>query len=232
MTQKLNFLFRELLIKVNYKPIKNYYLRARGGCIEVSSPMHKSKLEIEDLLKLYYARLKQKLIQQAPETSDDLLGIHLLGVNYPISHKKIIKSENSIAIVNDVCEIYSSTTITIKMQQQLIQNLHRQVSSELFPKLLKERFTFFAQRGYDLPKLSIKTMRSRWGSYSKHTHRIHLNMTLIQLDMKLIDYVVVHELCHLIEQNHSSRFYALMNNFLPNWRDLRNQLNQFSSILR
>ena len=75
-------------------------------------------------------------------------------------------------------------------------------------------------------------MRTRWGSYSLAVNKVNLNLALVKLDIKLIDYVVVHELCHIIEQNHSSRVYALMNKILPNWKELKQELNSFSHILR
>lgn len=229
--QKLIFQFRELMVEVNYKPIKNCYLRVRRDYIEVNSPMHKTRVEIENLLEIYYSKLKQKLIQAKVPLENNKLSMNLLGINYPIQHKVATKNKNSIVIVDGICEISFTAGVNSEIQGQLIQKLQRKLAADLFPKLIQQLFTYFAQNNYATPKLSIKVMRSRWGSYSKHTHRIHLNLALIQLEEKLIDYVIVHELCHLIEQNHSSRFYMLMSKFLPNWHELRTELNQFSSIL-
>lgn len=233
MTQELLFQFRDLMVKVNYKPIKNCYLRVRGDYVEVSSPIRKTQLEIEHLLELYYFKLKKQFakVQSSSIGVNDKLSMNLLGVNYPIQQKTSINSKDAIVIIGGVCEILSTSLTTPEMQHKLIQNLHRKYAIDLFPKLIQQRFIYFAQQNYSLPKLSIKVMRSRWGSYSRHTHRIHLNLALIQLEEKLIDYVVVHELCHLIEQNHSSRFYKLMSKFLPNWHELRTELNQLSYIL-
>lgn len=233
--QNLTFQFRELTVEVIYKPIKHCYLRIRSnGNVEISSSPHKNRAELEALINLYYSRLKQKLnkIQSkllgraAPEAS-----LSLLGVNYPIQQQVGLMASNSIIIDDGVCQIHLFHNATATVQQGLIQTFYQQAAVKLFPELLHQRFAYFADQGYSMPKLSIKAMRTRWGSYSLHTHRIHLNRALIQLEQRLIDYVVVHELCHLIEQNHSVRFYALMSQFLPNWRELRIQLNQFSDIL-
>lgn len=99
-------------------------------------------------------------------------------------------------------------------------------AKELFTKLLLQRFSYFSTIGYALPKLSIKRMKSRWGSYSLKTHTIHLNLELLRYPQALIDYVVVHELCHLVHHNHGKGFYVLLGSILPNWYELKQQLNQ------
>ena len=58
--------------------------------------------------------------------------------------------------------------------------------------------------------------------------KIILNLKLIQVPKKLIDYVIIHELCHLREHNHSRSFYELLERILPNWHDLRQQLNRYN----
>jgi len=68
-------------------------------------------------------------------------------------------------------------------------------------------------------------MKARWGSCSGGG-RVTLNLRLMQVNTDLIDYVILHELCHLKELNHSKRFYALMTRILPDWRDKRHTLNR------
>lgn len=74
-------------------------------------------------------------------------------------------------------------------------------------------------------KLTIRLMKTRWGSCSGGG-RVTLNLRLIQADTDLIDYVILHELCHLRELNHSKRFYDLMTHILPDWREQRRLVNQ------
>ena len=235
MIQNLVFQFRELTVEVIYKPIKHCYLRIRSnGHVEISSSPHKKPAELEDLIRRCYPKLKQKLnkiqgVLQKKITPESNLS--LLGVNYPIQQQIGLTADNSIRIVDGMCQISLRSASSLEDQKILIEKFYQQTAAKFFTELLQQRFTYFAKRGYSLPRLSIKTMRTRWGSYSLQTHRIHLNRALIQLERSLIDYVVVHELCHLVEQNHSSRFYALMSDFLPNWLELRAKLNQSSHIL-
>jgi predicted metal-dependent hydrolase len=78
--------------------------------------------------------------------------------------------------------------------------------------------------GIPFPELWVRPMKNRWGSCTA-SGRILLNLKLIQVPKDLIDYVILHELCHLKEHNHSSRFYELLNRVLPAWREARRKLN-------
>jgi predicted metal-dependent hydrolase len=69
-------------------------------------------------------------------------------------------------------------------------------------------------------------MKTRWGSCG-HSGRILLNPRLVQTPLSCIDYVILHELCHLKEHNHSKEYYQLLDQVLPTWRDRRQKLNQF-----
>lgn len=80
-----------------------------------------------------------------------------------------------------------------------------------------------------LPPLTIRRMKTRWGSCSRDG-KIILNLRLIQAPIPYIDYVIVHELCHLKEHNHSKRYYALLDTTMPDWRDWRQRLNGYELL--
>ena len=77
----------------------------------------------------------------------------------------------------------------------------------------------------DYPEWTIRQMETRWGSCTPEG-KILLNLKLIQVPKVYIDYVVMHELCHLKEPNHGPRFYELLNRVMPDWRKKREQLNR------
>jgi predicted metal-dependent hydrolase len=68
-------------------------------------------------------------------------------------------------------------------------------------------------------------MRTKWGTCSVESKRIWLNLELSKKPENCLEYIVVHELVHLLERTHNERFVAYMDVFLPNWRLLRDQLN-------
>ena len=82
----------------------------------------------------------------------------------------------------------------------------------------------FVQFNLAAPTLEIRRMKSRWGSCTR-AGKITLNLRLMHVAKTEIDYVIVHELCHLVEHNHSKRYYALLDRMLPDWREHRQRLN-------
>ncbi|MCQ6260404.1 M48 family metallopeptidase [Alcanivorax sp. MM125-6] len=87
----------------------------------------------------------------------------------------------------------------------------------LFQARIEQLFPWFAARGHRLPVLRVKKMRTRWGSLSQRGY-INLSLLLMQYPLAVIDYVVMHELCHLEHMNHGPGFHALMDRRMPDWR--------------
>ena len=73
---------------------------------------------------------------------------------------------------------------------------------------------------------SIRKMKNRWGSCNSKTNKLSFNLELIKKNPQCINYIVVHELVHTIEPSHNDNFKELMDNYLPNWRGLRDLLNR------
>lgn len=73
--------------------------------------------------------------------------------------------------------------------------------------------------GVRCTKWQIREMKTRWGSCTVNTGQIRINLRLAKKPEVCLEYVVVHELCHLLEPSHNQRFHSLMDGFLPDWRD-------------
>lgn len=73
--------------------------------------------------------------------------------------------------------------------------------------------------------LRFREMKSRWGSCNVQTGAITLNTRLVHFSPRCLEYVLIHELCHLHEPAHNEHFHALMDRFYPSWREVRNELN-------
>lgn len=109
---------------------------------------------------------------------------------------------------------------------------YRERAAEVFDEALRRHFGWFAARGHRPPIIRIRSMVSRWGSLSAPVprrgaaapRRMSLNLELIRAPLECIDYVVVHELCHLEERGHGAGFHELMAQRLPDWRERRRRL--------
>ena len=93
-----------------------------------------------------------------------------------------------------------------------------------FQESIERQFPWFAERGHRMPVLRVKKMRSRWGSLSRRGY-INLSLALMQYPPAVIDYVVMHELCHLEYMHHGPAFHALMDRRMPDWPARKRRLD-------
>ena len=94
-------------------------------------------------------------------------------------------------------------------------------------KVIPERVEYFAKViGVTYGKITIRNQKTRWGSCSIHSKKIRMNLQLAVKSEECVEYVLVHELCHLLEPSHNQRFYDLMSHFLPDWRERKQKLNE------
>lgn len=110
----------------------------------------------------------------------------------------------------------------------LVQGWYRTQGERLLPERLGAMLPRFARFELPAPRLTLRWMEARWGSCTE-SGTVTLNLKLMQVPTPCIDYVIVHELCHLIEHNHGPRFYRLLDTLMPDWRRRREQLNRSHS---
>lgn len=114
--------------------------------------------------------------------------------------------------------------------QRALERWYRQQASTVFAAQLRvcfARFPAWFQARYTLPDLTIRKMRRRWGSCSSKG-LVTLNLLLIKLPIDCIDYVIIHELCHLNAFHHGPAFYQLLGAVLPDWREREAIIDQLS----
>ncbi len=113
--------------------------------------------------------------------------------------------------------------------KELLTDWYKARAKEIFAKRLD---TMLEQTLWvnEPPPLHILTMQTQWGSCSPNG-RITLNPHLVKAPRECIDYVVLHELCHIAEHNHSERFYRLMNQVMPQWEEIKERLDGMANII-
>jgi predicted metal-dependent hydrolase len=95
--------------------------------------------------------------------------------------------------------------------------------------LIKRTYELAEIYGFKVAKVSIRSQKTRWGSCSVRGN-LSFNFKLLQHKKSTIDYVIIHELCHLIEMNHSKNFWQLVEKFCPDFKTLRRELKKNSNI--
>ena len=96
----------------------------------------------------------------------------------------------------------------------------RKQARRVFYERMQAMLPRFAPLSLAEPELVIKPLKSRWGSCT-HDGKITLNLALIKMPKACIEYVIVHELCHLVEHNHGKRYFALLERVMPDWEGRR-----------
>jgi predicted metal-dependent hydrolase len=109
------------------------------------------------------------------------------------------------------------------MRERVLQDWYRDRLRELAAPLVAE---WGARIGVWPEAVRIRRMKTRWGSCSRDARRIWLNSELVKKPIGCIEYLIVHEMIHLIEPRHGARFRDLMDGFMPAWRTLRDMLNR------
>lgn len=112
---------------------------------------------------------------------------------------------------------------------QLLTDWYKARAREVFAR----RLTAMLEQALwvsDSPPLRILTMQTQWGSCSPNG-RLTLNPNLVKAPRECIDYVILHELCHLAEHNHSERFYRLMGQVMPEWEIVKTRLDEMAGMI-
>lgn len=106
---------------------------------------------------------------------------------------------------------------------KVLQGFYRQQLITEVPKLLEK---WLPRMELVLNDWRVKQMKTKWGSCNIEASRLWLNLELAKKPHACLEYVLVHELVHLLERNHNARFMSYMDQFLPDWRERRELLNR------
>lgn len=109
---------------------------------------------------------------------------------------------------------------------KLFENWWRKQAKEIFQKRTEEWYPIVQKYGVKMPKVAVRKMKTLWGSCSVNRETITFNFYLIKARMPYIDYVVLHELIHFLYPNHSKQFYMFLSNYMPDWKERKNVLDQ------
>jgi predicted metal-dependent hydrolase len=146
-----------------------------------------------------------------------------LGKQYRL--KVVADGQEGVKLVGGRLFVYTADAQDKEAIKQLLDDWYRGHAQRIFQERLDACFPRVAKYGLAYPSFEIRQMAKRWGSCTPEG-KILLNLKLIQVPKSLIDYVVMHELCHLKEHHHGAAFYALLGRAMPDWQDRRQRLNE------
>jgi len=218
------------------KKVKNINLRVRqDGSVHVSAGARVTLAQADAFVLSraeWIIRARQRLAaQQAPPDPlryEDGACIRLLGREVRLCIRQGAKE--SAALSDDVLTLQVRDAADEPRCQRLAERFMLQLCREIFPPVLKAAHALFEREGIPLPQLRIRAMKTRWGSCIPAKGVITLNSRLLAAPPRCIEYVAVHELCHLVHADHSAHFYRLLGQKLPGWKQCRAELKNYEGL--
>ena len=221
-------LIENITVTVEKKNIKHMYLRILppNGDVKISAPSHISDREIIDFVKSKkdWILKKQKYIIEndiaAPYKYDNGEKHPLWGKEYELQLISNVNVKNAF-VMDDKIYLPIPKRSTIEKRKNILDELYRAELKKAIPDVLDKCSKIVGRTPTDI---TVRKMKN-WGN-CKQNGKITLNLNLAKKDMECLEYVMIHELCHLIEFNHGKGFKRLMDKFCPHWKKIKKRLNE------
>lgn len=218
-----------ITIDLQRKPIKNLHISVLPpeGKVRVSAPMQLSDTAIRMAVvkRLAWIREQQADFAAQPRQSEREMCSgethYLWGRGYRLD--VCVSSSASVKLKGGRIVITSKAEIPAEKRQLILQDWYRQVLRKRLVPLMQQ---WQERIGVTPSFVGIKRMKTKWGSCNPNTGRIWLNLELVKKPPECLEFIIVHELIHLLERHHNERFKALMQQHLPKWPEYRRTLNR------
>ncbi len=218
---------QDITIEVWKKKVKTLRLHVcpPHGRVYVSAPQ-RMKLEVIQqfvLSKISWIRVQQQKVQERLQqrrlaNNNDY---YVLGKAYPLQIQEGTGPAH-VELATDHLRLSLNPEAHAR-KQEVIDEWYRQLMKQTTLSLMTK---WQPTIGVTVLRVLYRKMKSRWGSCNPHTKSITLNTELIKMPFHCLEYVVVHEMVHLLEASHNWRFQAFMDRFIPHWRSHRTELNR------
>jgi predicted metal-dependent hydrolase len=119
-------------------------------------------------------------------------------------------------------KMYVRPGSTKEKMQEFLDKWYRKILKEAAPAIIEE---WEGRIGVKVKKLFVRKMKTHWGSCNSTKQTLRLNSELVKRKRECLEYVIVHEMLHIIEKSHNSKFYSLMNKYIPAWKIIRKKMN-------
>lgn len=229
-TERRQIVVSGMPVEIVRKAIKNLHLGVYppNGRVRVAVPLAVTDeaVRLAVVGKLGWIRRQQGRFKGQPRQSEREMvsgeSHYFLGRRYRL---RVIPHEGvaRVRVRNkSTLELQARPTMDARQRDRVLQQWYRQQLKERLPALLDKWQPLLGVQAADW---GVKKMKTRWGTCNTEVRRVWLNLELAKKPVQCLEYILVHELTHLIERHHNDRFVALMNQHLPQWRLHRQELN-------
>lgn len=219
-----------IVLEVVKKDIKNVHLSVYppSGKVRISAPirMNTDTIRVYAISKLSWIKQQQKKLRaQERETPREYLdreSHYVWGKRYLL---KVVEQDVAPAaeLKHSRLLLRVRTGSSKEKKQAALEEWYRQQIKEAVPPLIAK---WQPLMGVKVKRFFVQRMKTKWGSCNSVSGTIRLNTELAKKPGECLEYIVVHEMAHLLEPTHNPRFVALMEQFMPKWRSHREELNR------
>ncbi|MHB9071248.1 MAG: M48 family metallopeptidase [Sedimentisphaerales bacterium] len=220
-----------IYVDVVQKDIKNLHLSVYPptGKVRIAAPlrMDLETIRIFAISKLSWIKKQQnKLLGQEREAPREYItreSHRYLGKRYLL---KIIEHEAPpmVVIKHKTLEMYVRPNTNIKQRHSILEEWYRRKLKEILPELIAK---LEKKIHITVEDFGIKKMKTKWGTCNAEAKRIWINLELAKKPIHCLEYILVHEMTHLLERHHNALFTAYMDKYIPQWRSYKQDLNRF-----
>jgi len=220
----------EISVDVIRKAIKNLHLSVLppDGRVRVSAPLHISDERVKAAIVSRLAWIKkqqQKFAIQPRQSQREMVTGEAHYFEGKCYRLEVIErtGQHEVALKNSSkLQLFVHPNTTLLNRQKVINEWYRQQLKKNLPSIITK---YESLMEVEVREFGIKKMKTRWGTCNPKAKRIWLNLELAKKSSACLQFIVIHEMAHLIERKHNERFKKLMDKFMPNWRLVREELN-------
>jgi predicted metal-dependent hydrolase len=228
----VNIILDDINVEVIQKNIKHLHLRVYppNGWVKVSAPKSMAVNTIRlfvnskmDWIKKQQIKLRAQA-REAPREYVDRESHYFNGKRYlleVIEHNAPAK----VRMNSQTIELFVRPQTPREKRRSLLNEWYRQQLKHAVPQIIEKYEKMMDVR---VCEFGIKLMKTKWGTCNPKAKRIWLNLELAKKPSECLEYIVVHEMVHLLEPSHNARFVSYMDKFMPKWRFYKEELNRLS----
>jgi predicted metal-dependent hydrolase len=215
-------------VDVIYKDIKNLHISVHPpvGRVRVAAPsrLDDQAIRLAVIQRLPWIKRQRAQLQSAPrQTKRRMLSgesHYVWGQRYLLDSSRT--GRHRVEITGKTLWVTAPEGSDDDARLRVLENWYRRELKREVPSLIAKWEPII---GREVTSWTVRRMKTKWGSCSADSGHLQFNIELAKKDPRCLEYIVVHEMAHLRERGHGDRFIALMDQYLPNWRMLRDELN-------
>jgi hypothetical protein len=219
-----------LSLQLNRKAIKNLHISVLppDGRIRVAAPeqMTDTAIRMAVISRIPWIKKQQRDFAAQPRQSDREMVSGECHYFWGKRHRlNVIEriGRHEVKVSGGKIHLFVNPGTSIQNRALVLSEFYRAQLKAQVEKLIPE----WQQRiAVEVADWNVKKMKTKWGSCNVGAKRIWLNLELAKKPLECLEYILVHELVHLLERKHNERFLSHMDKFMPNWRERRDLLNQ------